>query len=431
MNQSKVKAPATLKEIKLGNIDPVIFRLRNSIPVYLIQSGSQPVIRTELSFRAGSWWQSKPLTASFANTMLSEGSVNHTGASIAGKLDFHGAYLTNSSDRDNASVVLYSLEKNVEATMPLLAEIIKSPVFPDNELIIQRSRRKQGFMVEKERVENIAREKFAMALYGPDHPYGRTLTEYDFDNLAREDLVTFHAEHYRPCSCSIIVSGRFDENTILRDLDRYFGENDWGRPDSPEDIAEYKDDPPGSGKKIFIQKNGSVQSALRTGRVMFNKTHTDYPGVLVLNNILGGHFGSRLMQNVREKRGFTYGIGSALVSFKNSGYLVIVSQVGNRHRNAAADEIYKELGILCSKHVPKKELELTRSFMYGEILRAFDGPFAWSESIRSLLEHDLDTGFFHKILQTVGEIGPADLLDLAMKYFSPEYMHEVVAGDDT
>lgn len=420
------KSPRTAKNLKPGNISPRQAKLGNSIPLYLISAGSQPVTRIDLMFRAGSWWQTKPLVASSANAMLSEGTIKLTGEEIARKADYYGAYINTSADRDNAFISIYTLTRYIDEILPLCAGIVKNPSFPERELETLLERRRQNFLIEKTRVSSLAREQFAASVFGKDHPYGQFAALKDFDNLTRSDLRKFHNKYYRSGNCTILISGRFDGDKMTATLDRLFGGNDWhfsepgGRAIPPE--------PDPGRSKVLIAKDEAVQSALRIGRRMFPRTHPDHPGMMVLNSILGGHFGSRLMQNIREKRGYTYGIGSVLPGHRFDGYLAIVSEVSADYREAAVNEIYRELKKLCDKPVSARELDLTRSHMHGEVLRNFDGPFAWLESVRSLAETDMDTGYFDKLVDTINTITPQQIIELARKYLVKEEMVEVVAG---
>jgi zinc protease len=423
---NRSKGPIVNNKIGIPLTDHAVVRLRNSIPVHLKQAGSQPVARIDMIFRAGSWWQPKTLVASATNAMLSEGTFKSTGAEIANKLDYYGAYLNCSSDRDNASVSLYSLTKHLGVVLPRLAEIIKIPSFPEGELQTYLGRRLQGYLTEKVKVNNITREKFAMNIYGSRHPYGRALAVSDFDRISREDLVEFHRQYYTSGNCDIIVTGNFDETTVINYLETLFGCNDWSSQLTTGRKKVIKRS--AARKQVFIPKKDAIQSAIRVGRELFTKNHPDYCGMQVLNNILGGHFGSRLMQNIREKKGYTYGIGSAMVGLKYSGFIVIVSEVDTGYWAATVKEIYRELNKLCDKPVSSGELQLTRSQMIGETLRGFDGPFPWAESIRNLVEHDLDHGFYQRMITTIRDISPQHLQNLAIKYLSPENMHEVVSG---
>jgi zinc protease len=421
------KAPLTVTSAELKGMEPVVIPLKNGIPLYLISGGSQPVIRMDFIFSAGSWWQPKPLVASSAINMLTEGTRKKSGKEIAEKLDYHGAYINTSSDRDNAFITAYYLEKHKDEILPLIAEIIKEPAFPEAEFHIYREKRKQNFLIEKSKTVNMAREMFAIALYGEHHPYGQTYSTDDFENICREDLAAFHFSRFHSGNCRIIVSGKFNESVLIAAVDELFGDRWEGRGNNYNVKREKL---PSSEKSIFVPRQGAVQSSLRIGHETFNRSHPHFAGLFVLNNLLGGYFGSRLMQNIREKKGYTYGIGSALVALKNSGYIVIVSEVGASHRKDAVKEIYRELDRLCEKLVPKKELELTRCQMMGEVLRDFDGPFARAESIRNLVEHDIAPDYYRNLVSTILHIGPPELRGLAAEYLAPGIMYEIVAGSE-
>ncbi len=423
----RTKAPKTTTRMTPGDVRPDIVRLKNGIPVFLIRAGSQPVVRLDLTFSAGAWWQSKPLQASLVNAMISEGTAKRPGREIAEILDYHGAYINASSDRDNAFLTIYFLARHMDIILSLAAEMIREPSFPAEEYHALMDRRKQNFLIEKSKVGNLARDGFACALFGPGHPYGRTFSRQDFDNILREDIIDFHSRFYHSRNCKIVVSGNYDEKALLSRLDELFGDK-WDPPGIGEPVKVGKR--PSAERHIFVPKKDAVQSALRIGHETFVKSHPDYPQMLVLNNLLGGHFGSRLMQNIREKKGYTYGIGSVLAGLRNSGFLVIVSEVGTGYHKAALKEIYRELDKLCSKPVSERELKLTRNQMLGDLLRDFDGPFARAESIRTLIEHDLEIDFYDRIIHAINTVTPAELLELANKYLSPHSMYEVVAGHE-
>jgi zinc protease len=225
----RTKAPKTTTRMTPGDVRPDIVRLKNEIPVFLIRAGSQPVVRLDLTFSAGAWWQSKPLQASLANAMMSEGTAKRPGREIAEILDYHGAYFNASSDRDNAFLTIYFLARHMDVILPLAAEMIREPSFPADEFLALMDRRKQNFLIEKSKVGNLARDGFACALFGPGHPYGRTFSRQDFDNILREDIIDFHSRFYHSRSCKIVVSGNYDENTLLARLDELFGD-DWDPP---------------------------------------------------------------------------------------------------------------------------------------------------------------------------------------------------------
>lgn len=412
-----------------GQIDfpkPEIHQLSNGIKVFQFNSGTQDVISIEMVFAAGSWFQYKPFVAMATNLMLREGTMNYSAQKLSESLDYYGAHFENTTERDNAYVSLYSLNKHLENTLPLLGEIIKNPVFPESEFGVLAGKQRQMLEVNRQKVSYLARTHFNSLIFGADHPYGKYLKPDDIFNATCTDLAGFHKMHYHSGNCSIVVAGRIKPG-LINSLERQFGGNDW----NGNTVKRLKFSSSGSGQKNhFIAKAGTMQSAIRMGGLMFNRSHPDFAGMKVLNAILGGYFGSRLMTNLREDKGYTYGIGSSVVPLRDGGYFVISGEVGADVTNAALAEIKTELNRLCNEQVHESELSLVRSYLSGEMLRAVDGPFAQAELYRELIEDGLDISHFEGLIDTVQHINARQLQDLAIRYLNPDDLFTLVVGPE-
>ena len=261
---------------------------------------------------------------------------------------------------------------------------------------------------------------------GVDHPYGMFLEPNDIGKINNMDLVDFHKTQYHSGNCTIIVAGRI-KPALINDLEEHFGGNDWSG--APSTHLQYF--PSGSDKKNhFHLKEGAMQSAIRIGGMMFSRSHPDFGGMKVLNAILGGYFGSRLMINLREDKGYTYGIGSSVVPLRKGGYFVISGEVGAGVTKDALSEIKSELSRLCTEPVGESELSLVRSYLTGEMLRAVDGPFAQADLYRELIEDDLDISHFQELIDTVQHINARQLQDLAIRYLNPDNLFTLVVGPE-
>ena len=181
---------------------------------------------------------------------------------------------------------------------------------------------------------------------------------------------------------------------------------------------------------MFVLKKDAVQSSIRIGRPLFNKTHKDFAGIMLLNLVLGGYFGSRLMQNIREDKGYTYGINSLLLSHLKSGHFAIITEVGTDVCEAAISEIYKEINRLRVELVPEEELNLVKNFFSGEMLRSFDSPFALSESLRGNLPFGFDNSYYESFLQKIQETSSQEIMELANTYLKEDDLYEVVVGEN-
>ncbi|MCD4664305.1 MAG: insulinase family protein [Bacteroidales bacterium] len=410
---------------KIDFFQPEKITLDNGIQAYLINTGTQDVTKIEFLFNAGSWHQEKLLVAKFTNKLMKEGTENYSSKQIAEKIDYYGAHLETSANKDMAGISLYSLNKHLESTLPIFKEIITYPVFPENELDIYIQNRKQEFTINNEKVKYVARRKFNELIFGKNHPYGRLFTHDDFNKIKKNDLVNFHKNYYSLSNCKIIVAGKLRAG-MADLLNNHFGRiNNGIHKLNNKTNSAIKSN---NNRIVHLKKHNAIQSAIRIGKTLFNKKHPDYLGLKVLNTVLGGYFGSRLMTNIREEKGYTYGIGSAIVSLQNSGYFFISSEVGADVTQNAIDEIYHEIQVLKEEKVPVKEIDLVRNYMLGSILRSNDGAFAISESFKDLIEYELDYDYYKNFIEIIKSISTEELRSLAQKYFKVESLFEMKVG---
>ena len=400
--------------------------LDNGIETFIIKSGTQDIIKIDMIFNAGSWFQNKPLIASLANEMIIEGTHNFSSQQIAEKLDFYGAFIHANPTKDFGNVSLYTLKKYLPETIKILNDIVKNPIYPEHELNTFLNKRKQQFQIELEKVSTIARREFNEQLFGKNHPYGKKADLDDYNKVNRDDIIQFHNDHYHPNNCKIIISGKVDDSD-LKLINQFLGSKNWK-------IGERKlhneyEITTNSKDESIITKKGVTQSAIRLGKIIVNRDHPDYLKLDVVNTLLGGFFGSRLMKKIREEKGYTYGINSVLVSLKNACYFVILSEVKSGITKNAVSDILSEIKKLRTEYVALNELELVKNYMLGSILRSFDGPFEISSNIRSLLDLDLDIDFYNKTINTIKNITPEEIKFIANKYLHEDTLVTTIAGE--
>jgi len=405
---------------------PDSFILDNGIPVYLIREGDEEVIRMDLVFRAGQIFEKIPVVSSTVNMMLTEGSEKFSAQELNKALDFYGAVPGFFAEKDLAGLSVAFLTKYLEVITTLCIEILFRPAFPEAELDTLMKKRLQWFDVRQERVQALAYDSFFEAVFGASHPYGRIIRREDFSGIGREMLVEFHGRHYIPGNMSIIMAGK-----IPAGMDSYLN-SIFGRLD-PGDSGILSGGPApvqASPGRIQIQKKGAVQSALRLGSMTINKRDPDYFGLKITDTILGGYFGSRLMKNIREEKGYTYGISSSVVSLDQAGYKVISTEVGNGYVEAAVNEIRNEIKKLQHEPAGVDELETVKNYMLGEMVRMFDGPFAKADSFRSAWEFGLGYDYFSNLADRIKTITADEIRELASTYYNTDELIEVVVGPE-
>jgi len=423
MNRSAAPAVKQLSDIFIT--EPEIYHLSNGIKVVQFNAGTQELVRIELIFRAGSWQQSRNFVALATNLMLREGTSKHTSGEISEILDFYGAHLEAAAEKDNAYLSLYSLNKHLNHTLPILEELVKYAAFPEKEFSILAGKQRQMLQVNLEKVNFIARSRFNSLLFGKSHAYGNYLGIEDIGLVERDDLAEFYRDHYQAGTCTIMVAGKTSPD-LPKMLEDAFGGNGWHSHPAVEPVYQLE---AVEERRHFIHKPGALQSAIRMGRIMFNKHHPDYIGMKILNTLAGGYFGSRLMTNLREDKGYTYGIGSAVIPLLHSGYFFISCEVGSEVTTPAIREIESELQRLIDHPVDAGELDLVRNYMLGAFLRGIDGPFALADTYREVMEEGLDNRFYLQLIESVRSITAEELRDLAARYLDPASMHLLVVGN--
>ncbi|MEM7105613.1 MAG: pitrilysin family protein [Bacteroidota bacterium] len=398
-----------------------VHHLDNGIPVYEINKGTQEILKLEVIFFAGRWYEDKQLAARATARLIKEGTSTLSSAEIAETIDFYGGTFRTSSNMDTSSVTLFCLTKHFEKLLPLLKEVLVNPSFPEKELKTYVENQNQRLKVELTKNEVVAYRELTSAFFGNDHPYGYNSSPEMYRALETKDLQRHFANQYISENCHIILSGKTSPE-ILSNLNAYLGKSiASGQIRSFDHVLQ-----PYLEKKIELDIPGSVQSAIRLGQIAVGRKHEDYPGLFVLNTILGGYFGSRLMSNLREDKGYTYGIYSSIDSLLRSSYLYVGSEVASEVTSQTLDEIYKEFRTLRENPIPEKELQKVRNYMMGVILNSLDGPFNVAAVIKTLILENVDTSFLDNLLKKIQTVTPAELQILAQKYLREEDMYEVI-----
>ncbi len=402
--------------------------LDNGIPVYSVDTGSQELTKVELVFNAGMYYQNRTLLAHTANALLESGTNKYNAQQISENIDFYGSFLELEAAQDFASISLYALNKYLNESLFYIDETLKNSIYPVSEIEISLANKKQQFQINSAKVSHLARRKFTELLYGPTHPYGLNINEEDYDTLKQNQIVDFYKHYYNYKNCFIVVAGCLpkDINIILN---KHFGKDNWGSysPNTKNNVSVSTS----HQQKTLVEKKDALQSAINIGRVLFNKTHEDYFKFQVLNTVLGGYFGSRLMANIREDKGYTYGIGSGLSSMVHSGYFCISTEVSADVTQPALTEIYKEIKLLRENLVSADELESVRNYILGQFLRSVEGPFALAEKFKAIKEFGLDYSYYDKYFKAVQTVTPNELRDLANKYLNEKDLIECVAGKNS
>ncbi|MEZ3443079.1 pitrilysin family protein [uncultured Alistipes sp.] len=416
MKQPAIRIPSSLEMPRTESLT-----LRNGLKLYTLRVDNFEVVRISFVFHAGSVTQNAPFVAGTTANLLAEGSSRLTGRQIAEQLDFYGSYFEASLDRDYVYISFCSLRRYFRETLKAAEEILLRPVFPEHEVETYCRKRRQQLAVERTKVDTLAREAFAGALFGPEHPYGIAYPESAYDTLERRSLTDHYRRLYTGGNAIAVCSGHVGEEELKAIVEL--------AEQLPEGSApEFRFPEPESRPFVHIERPEALQSSLRIGRLLFPRNHPDFTGMQVVATVLGGYFGSRLMRNLREQHGYTYGVMASAVNFDRAGYLAIATQVGAEVTRPALDEIFREIDRLRREPVGEEELTLTKRILTGEMMRILDGPFGIADvAIENILSHEGE-GAVNRQLQEIRTITPERIQSLARQYLDPERLVTAVVG---
>lgn len=397
--------------------------LDNGLPLYWLNAGVQDVVQIDWIFPAGLWYEQKPSVAHAVAGLLKSGTSKYTSVQIHEALEFYGAQLKVAAGNDYATVTLYTLNKHLPSLLPMVYELLTDSTLPEQEIAIHKRNAIDKLLVNLRQCEFVANQQIDALLFGEEHPYGRYTRKEKIEALSREDLLTFYKSNYNLANVRMFMGGKASAAEV-KCMNDVFGK----AVISAAPVAMPKYELATSAQRVHRINNdeAGVQGAIRVGRLFPNRHHPDYTPMVVLNTLFGGYFGSRLMSNIREDKGYTYGIYSSVTPEVSGGSMVIHTETGTGVIDNAIKEIYHEMETLCNEDVSEEELLLVKNYLLGGLLGDLDGPFSILQRWRSLILNGFDENYFNNNVEIYKTITPATLQALAKKYYTRADFIEVV-----
>ncbi len=424
MNKKTIIPPKIhpIKDIKL----PIVRsqRLSNGLPVHFVLMGTQDVVKVEFFFWAGRPYEKEQLIARTTAALIKEGTTSLTSTFIDETFDYYGASLSTSTQTDTSSFSISCLSKQLVHVLPLFMDILVDPAFREKDLQAHISRRKHQLIEDLSKNEVIAYRQITACFFGETHPYGYNSFPDSFSVIKRKSLVDHHQRCYNAQNGFVLINGKIDTQTegfIHKELEKI----PLGKRQNARDLTVKTNVP----AKILLTGQGQMQSAIRMGRRLFGRTHPDANGVYMLATILGGYFGSRLMTNIREEKGYTYSISAAYESLRFDGAFHIDTEVSPEYVEPCLQEIHLEIERLQNDLVSDKEITLVRNYLMGSFLSMVDGPFNSAETLRTLWIEQLDLPAFQSLIDSVQQMKSAKIRDLAQTYLKKEDLWTIVVGE--
>ncbi len=402
-----------------------VFSLPNGARLHVLHNAAQPVVRLQVVFKAGKWYDPSAGVSLLAARMLLEGTRTRTARQIADEVAFYGASLECEQGFDRTTLTLYCLSRHLPALLPLVHDVLTEPAFPETELALVKTRTIQNVRVERQKTSYLASESFSRNLFGPAYPYGVTFDESIFQDISSEQVRRFFQQHYHFGEAEIFLCGDVASEHTAQ-LTQLLGAVPSGGTTTPANDAV----PASLASHNYVTVDGSLQASLRMGRLWPGLNHPQTHELQVLVKVLGGYFGSRLMKNIREDKGFTYGIYASVSPREHATSFVIGSDVNAANAPAALTEIQRELRRLQEEPIPLTELQTVKNYMSGKFANELSTVFEQGDKYKNLIFYNLPADYYTDFVAQIQAVDSTILQQLAQQYLSPDNMIEVVAGPE-
>jgi len=422
----RTKAP-DIQEIETVSLPTAeVIQLKNGGTVHIIQNRTQPVIRLDFVFKAGKWQEKKSGVSDLSNKMLFEGSKNYTAKQIAEKVAFYGASFENNHGYDRSEFTLYCLSKYLLPLLPVVVDVLQSPVFPEKEYELLKQRNQQNLKVQRQKNSYLATHRFTKLIYGDNHPYIFGFDENALDPIQLDDIKDFYKDNINKNELEVFVCGDIREDVkkeVIEELEKLDLKNN--KESSKE---KYINNAATSINEAFIHIDDSLQSSIRIGKQFPKIGDPDYHKLVVLSEILGGYFGSRLMRNIREDKGYTYGIYSTISPKEEDSLFYIGTDVNYTVTEKTVDEVQKEIRKLQEELVPEDELNTVQNYMVGKFLNDIATIFEQCDRYKRIVLSKLSPEHYNNYIKTIKTITTSELNELANRYLDLDSMSTAIAG---
>jgi len=398
-------------------------QLDNGTRLIEVDMGSQELVSMEIIHFASRLQEDKKGASRATARLLREGTATMTSGQIAEKVDSLGASLGTGANLDFTFIKLFTLTKYFDDLLPIVEDIRYRPTFPQEELDRYKKNSIQKLALDEAKVELQSYKSITESLFGDEHPYGYNSDEAIYSSITREDLIHHFENYYGSENSIIILCGRISEHIRTRVVEVF------GNSQKSVSLKTYNTPQPITNTvRKTIKAVDKSQSGIKLGMKLWNRSNKDFPGVFVLNTVLGGYFGSRLMTKIREEKGYTYSIYSGLDMMQHDGYFFISTEVSHENVEDTIAATYEEIHRLKTELLDNEEMQMIKTFLRGNFLNMVDGPFKVGGMVKLLEVNSLPRDFFTSLSQYVSNVTPEDIRNYAKQYLHRDKLLEVVVG---
>ncbi len=364
--------------------------------------------KIELLTKGSQLYSKTAAQAQLALKMLYEGTSTKSAGQLAEAIDSLGSFLEVTPGFDYSSISLYGLAKYFEENLRLLSEIIYRPSLSSSSLENLKNKESDKLRLNIEKGSYISSINLRKSLFGAQHAYGKHMNLTEIQELDIEEISSFHQS--QTLSFDIYISGDLPKD-YEKSIEEHFKQ-------STQQLNQKELEPHNTPIDSTHKNDKLIQSSIKIGKRLFNRNHSDYFSFIVTNELLGGFFGSRLMKNIREEKGLTYGIYSSLYPLLHDGYFLISTDVKLENQQETIDEILKEIKRLRTQTVHKEELDIVKNYMIGVFANSFSSPFASIDKFKTLNSQGITLEFYETYVSKVRNITPEAILQCSSEHLS-------------
>ncbi len=400
--------------------------LDNGLEVVVIEQPNMPIISLDVFFAGGSSVQPQELSgvAGMTGQLISRGTATRSAQDIAGAIEQVGGAVGSGGGGDSLQLGVFALIEDSDLAFELLADMTLNANFPEDE--VERERAEWISSLEAGLADPgfVAGRTFGRHLYA-GHPYGNAYTFESLEAISRDDIVAFYESRRQPDNAVLIIAGAITTEEGLAYAEQHFA--DW---EGNAEAISYPALPEHSGQQILlVDRPGSTQANFIMGNIGIQGASLDYFPARVMNHVLGGTFSSRLVQNIREEKGYTYSIGSGFSYPADTGRFVVTAAVRNDVIAPALEEIFKEIERIQTEPLTDEEINDARDGIVGEWVFGLETYQDFVEAVASYKIRGVELDRLNKWLGFIKDVSTDDVLDIANKYIHPEDFIIVVVGD--
>jgi predicted Zn-dependent peptidase len=405
--------------------------LSNGAELVVTEKHDLPLVAFSINFVGGSHNfepAGKVGVASFAAQMLSEGTTTRTADQLSEAQQLLGTQITAAVTGEGGTIRFTSLADRFEPALTLLADMLTNSTFPAPALERIRGRTLVQLQQAKDQPNAIASNVFAKVVYGSGHPYGRVMTEATVGAITRDDVAAFHAAYYRPGRAVISVAGDVQPAAVKAAVERALagwpagGERPtWAYPPPPE---------PRGTTIYLVDKPNAAQSVFAVGLPGPARNTPDFYAIQVMNHLLGGLFQSRLNHNIREVKGYSYGVGSSFAFGRGPGAFRAGGGIMTAKTDSALIEFMKEFrGVRGDVPFSDDEMLQGKESLIQSLPRQFSSVNGIASTVSSVFTQDLPQTYYQDYPARINAVTREDLVRVAMKYLDLAHLNIVIVGD--